>query len=156
MTQRTPEEILARIEQIKADDFFGFQTTDLVSFLPYESALPFLQDGVTEADWKPRTDPVQQIKDYAEFAWDKANNRRGLSASRSVEHMKAWLWLDGKDELAERMDSVYEYYGKPCLVLVCREYGIDWRALDDGEWSNGEYEQNLTADEVLKQKGLDA
>jgi hypothetical protein len=69
--------------------------------------------------------------------------------------MKAWLWLDGKDELAGRMDSVYEYYGKPCLVLVCREYGVDWRALDDGEWSNGECEQNLTADEALKRKGID-
>ena len=155
MTQRTPEEILARIEQGKDDDFFGFQTTGLVSFLPYESARPFLREGTVSTDWKQFTNPAQQIKGYAGFAWDKANNRRGLSASRSVEHMKTWLWLDGKDELAERMGSVYEYYGKPCLVLVCREYGIAWETLDDGEWANDESGPNLTAEQALKEKGID-
>ena len=155
MTKRTQQEILARIEQIKADDFFGFQTNDLLCFLTYENAKPWLLEGAAEADWKQFTDPAQQIKGYAEFAWGKANDRRGLSAPRSIEHMKAWLWLDGKDELVERMDSEYEYYGKPCLVLICREYGIDWRTLDDDEWANDEDSPNLTADEALKEKGID-
>ena len=82
------------------------------------------------------------------FAWDKANNRRGLSSGRSIDHMRTWLWLDGKDDLAEQIED-YEYYGKPQLVAVCNEYGIDWKQYDDGEWVNNEDDTPKTAEEVL-------
>jgi hypothetical protein len=150
MTKRTQEEILKRIADIEKDDLFGFQTGDLIKFLTFENAKPHLVDGANKDDWVQVTDPVKCIKDYMEFAWDKANNCRGLSAGRSVEHMKAWLWLDGKDELVEKMDSLYRYYGKPCLHAVCVEYGIDWEKLDDNRWVNNEDEDGLTAKEALE------
>ena len=148
-TKRTQEEILKRINEISKDDFFGFQTGDLIYFLSFDNAKKWLKKDVTAEKWEQYTDPVERIKDYMPFAWDKANNCRGLSAGRSIEHMKAWLWLDGKNELADKMESLYEYYGKPCLRAICIEYEIDWKALDNNEWVNSEYDNPKTAEEAL-------
>lgn len=148
-TSRTQEEILARIDEIKEDDFFGFQTSDLATFLTYENAKPLLNEGVTEDQWEQETDPVERIKDYMPFAWDKANNCRGLSAGRSLEHMKAWAWLDGKEDLLKQIEEDYEYYGKPHLVKICQTYDIDWKSLDNNEWVNSEYDTPKTAEEAL-------
>jgi len=151
---RTNEEIVAEIERAKAGDMFGFYSGDLIYALPFELAKPHLKPEAKAEEWVQQTDPAKEIREYMPFAWGKANDCRGLSAGRSVEHMQAWLWLDGKDELSRRLDDVYEFYGKPCLVLVCKEYGIDWRALDSGDWTNGEDEDGMSAEFALKQKGL--
>lgn len=152
---KTQEEIIARIEQIKARDFFGFETSDLVSYLDYKHASPFMKEGTTESEWgiapKP---PSEEIVGYLPFAWGKANNCRGLSAGRSVSHMSAWLWLDGKEALADNLHEIYEWYGKPCLAVISQEYGFDWQAHDDGEWKNGAGASFISAKEALQQKGL--
>lgn len=148
-TKRTQEEILKRIDEIKDEDFFGFQSEDLLAFLTYENVKPWLKEGVKEDEWKQLTDPVDRIKDYIPFAWEKANNCRGLSAGRSIEHMKAWVWLDGNADLLKQLEQDYQYYGKPHLVKVCEVYGIDWKALDNNYWVNAEYENGITADEAL-------
>jgi len=148
MTQRTQQEILDRIKKISEDDFFGFQTGGLINFLTFDNAKKWLKEGVNSEEWEQDTDPIKCIKDYMPFAWDKANNCRGLSASRSIEHMKAWLWLDGKDDLVGQMDDLYQYYGKPCLRVICEEYGIDWKSLDNNEWVNNEYDNPKTAEKA--------
>lgn len=149
-TTRTQDEILVRIKTVEKDDFFGFQTGDLIEFLTYENAKPWLKEGATAEQWKHLTDPVERLKDYMPFAWDKANDCRGLSAGRSLEHMKAWVWLDGNIDLLTQIEEDYEYYGKPHLVKICQAYGVDWKSLDSGEWVNGEDDTPKTADEVLK------
>lgn len=149
MTKRTQEEILARLKEIGPNDFFGFQSADLIEFLNFAHAKKFLKDGVTADQWKQYTDPVEQIKDYMSFAWDKANSCRGLSACRSIEHMRAWVWLDGNTELLKQIEEDYEYYGKPHLVKVCETYGIDWKALDNDKWVNSEDATPSTAKEAL-------
>lgn len=153
MSKRTTEEILIEIERLKADGAW-FSPSDLIQALPFEAAKPFLKDEVTEDQWVQTTDPESEIRNYMDFAWGKANGCRGLSAGRSVEHMQAWLWLDGKDELSKRLDDVYEFYGKTCLALVCKEYGIDWRQYDDGEWRNDECSHAYNAEQALRKKGL--
>lgn len=152
---KTQEEIAKRLEAIKEEDIFGFESDCLIPYLDFQHAKPYLKPEVTEGDWhiEPMT-PAEEIKDYMPFAWDKANNCRGLSAGRSIEHMVAWLWLDGKDELISKMESEYEFYGKPCLVLICQEYGIDWRKLDDGSWRNDEYGEGITPDVALAKHGI--
>src|ERR1700678_953385 len=98
---RTTTEIIQHIANLENEDVFGFQRRDLLRFLSFSDAKPFLNANATEDKWT--TDPlthdfvVSEIHDYMPFAWDKANNCRGLSAGRSVEHMKAWLWLLGDD-----------------------------------------------------------
>lgn len=160
--QRTQVEIVNRINLIEKEDFFGFQSSDLVSYLDYSNALPYINENLkktlTESEWdekyKAKLTPKELIQDYMPFAWDKANNCRGLSASRSVEHMKAWLWLDGEDILADRMGDIYEYYGKTCLVVICLHYGIDWKQYDDGVWVNDECGDGVAVSEALAKYGI--
>jgi hypothetical protein len=139
---RTDEEILARIEERGASDFFGFETSDLIVRLPYEKAKKFLKEGVTEADWKNDVAPrdresiLKEMEEYMTFAWEKANGCRGISASRSISHYMSWIWLAG-DDLGDLTD--YQYYGKDELVKICEFYGWDHTQWDDGIRSNTEY-----------------
>ena len=146
--QRTHEEIVARIHAVEKDDWMGTQTSDLLVRLPFELAKPFLKPEATSEGWTiDEQDPMQRAKDYLEFAWGKANDCRGLSASRSIDHFRAWLWLAGKDkQLAEL--SGYERYGKPQLVMVSAMCDFDWRAHDSGDWVNGEDGPSLSKAEI--------
>ncbi len=135
MKMRTQQEILARIEEVKEDDFFGFQRTELIEFLNYENAKPFLKDGVTSEKWEYLTDARAQMVEYMDFAWEKANDKRGISAGRTMEHYKSWLWLDGDETLWKTLDN-YEYYGKPQLIEICQYLGLDAAQWDDGVREN--------------------
>lgn len=143
---RTQDKIVARIDEIKEWDIFGFQTGDLISFLDYEHAKKYLNEDTGEDEWSEHvTDPTEgnikkTMEDYMEFAWDKANNCRGLSASRSMSHYMAWIWLLGDEEVKYfgNLES-YQYYGKDNLVKICERYGWDHTQWDDGIRSNNEY-----------------
>ena len=139
---RTQEEIVARIEAREADDILGFEVLEYVDYLDFEHARPYLKDEVTEDEWEgPRSlaEVEDVMKDYMEFAWGKANNCRGISASRSISHYVAWLWLDGQAEMADTLQDDYEFYGKPQLEQICAYLGIDHKQWDDGRRSNVEY-----------------
>lgn len=149
---RTQQEILDRINIAKERDWLGTEISDLVMFLDYENAKLFLKDGITSEEWEATISkvpfPSDQIKSYLPFAWDKANNCRGISAGRSLSHMMAWLWLDGNDDLAKECED-YDMYGKRQLVKISEAYGVDWRQLDNDRWSNNESGDGMTADEAL-------
>jgi hypothetical protein len=151
---RTNDEILARIKQLEGDDYLGFETTDLIFRLPFEQARPYLKEGTPSDQWEPVTQsPEELIVDYLPFAWDKANDQRGISASRSVSHMRSWLWLGGHDEAAEALSDLYECYGKPCLVMVSEMFGFDWKKEDDGGWTD--FRVSDSRDEAIeKAQGL--
>lgn len=141
MTSRTQKEILAKIDEWENQDWMGTKRSDLIDYLSFENAKQYLKEGVTEKEWTERDllTPAEEIEKYMEFAWDKANNFRGISAGRSLEHMMAWLWLDGQDEFLKENDiNNYEYYGKPQLVAICELYGLDSKKWDDGVRSNSE------------------
>ena len=66
------------------------------------------------SDWE-RTlitdeDVIKAMKDYLEFAYEKARDERGMSAYRSMKHYKAWLWLIDKEDMFEDITE-YEGYG---------------------------------------------
>jgi hypothetical protein len=142
--KRTQDEIVARMLAKQDEDFLGAIAGDLVPHLDLEHARPFLKEGTTE--WHPEVGvPRQEILEYLPFAWGKANDCRGISAGRSIQHLESWTWLDGKD-----LDfKAYSHYGKGLLVMVSEEYGFDWRSEDDNQWSNYEDGPFQTADEVL-------
>ena len=136
---RTQEEIVKRINERKKNDMFGWEINGYIKRLDYEHAKPFLKKGVKDKDWKPeKINPAEEIKDYMHFAWEKANDCRGISAGRSLSHMVAWLWLDGRDYFLKEWHNLddYEYYGKPQLIAICDLYGIDWKQYDDGVRTN--------------------
>ncbi|MCK5217842.1 MAG: hypothetical protein KAJ93_08635 [Methanosarcinales archaeon] len=126
---RTIQEIKERFE--KADDFMGIQKTDLISFMDYETAKPHLKKeyvekvDLKEEKWIPETDSKINILDYLDFAYKKAENERGLSASRSMLHFKTWIWLDNDDfynEIIGLIDN-YDSYGIPALDKISEFYG---------------------------------
>ncbi len=139
--QRTDEEILRRIEDIDASDIFGFERADLIMRLPFAVAKPYLNEDTTEEFWEvyPRDRAALKgvMLGYMPFAWDKANNFRGLSAGRSISHYRAWTWLAG-DSIVDMDD--YQYYGKDVLAAICNFYGWDCSAWDDGVRVNSEEE----------------
>lgn len=61
------------------------------------------------------------------FGWMKDTDQRGISASRTIDKLSAWLWLMGRNDLAETLNdsSLYNPYGAPALVKVCDEMGIE-------------------------------
>ena len=67
--------------------------------------------------------------DYMEFAFDKAHDERGISANRSINHMIAWSWLSGDDELNQAIEHEYETnyhsYSLEILRMICEKLGID-------------------------------
>lgn len=121
---RTQEEILQRIPTITiANDIFGVEKVDLISALNYENAKPFL-NNTDEDEWEPITDFKKEMKDYMDFALDKAINERGLSAYRSLSHYRAWLWLDGDEEIWPNILD-YTGYGMNKLLKICKYLEID-------------------------------
>lgn len=129
---RSSKEILARLEVIKEDDVLSFKREVLFAYLDYEAVKPSLKDGVTEEEWNAAraTDPLEEARDYMEFAWGKVEGHRGISAERSVGKMEEWLWLLGRDDLLEKVkETSYCQYGAPKLAVICEELG--WPVPED-------------------------
>lgn len=131
---RTAEEIHARIEAVKRRDLFGAQVSDLAHALPFDHAQRYLNPEVTAAEWEPLL-TVEAVtaaaQEYLTFAAGKASDHRGLSASRSVDHYRAWLWLLGEDGEVD-WDN-YANYGAPILKRIAELMGWQtlWASLSD-------------------------
>jgi hypothetical protein len=131
---RTAAEIITRIGEVIDRDILGFETSALMEMLPFEAAKKFLKNGVTEEEWgevppRDRETLIARMLDYMPFAWEKANNERGISAGRSMAHYHSWTWLAG-DDLGDLLS--YNFYGKDNLVKICNYYGWDSAQWDDG------------------------
>ena len=149
---KTDQEILERIEYVKSIDPFGFAASDLIIRLPFDVAKPFLKDDADPTAWKqlPRDKQsvLSEMHEYMDFAWEKANNNRGISAWRSLAHYSAWLWLAGYTEAADALTD-YDQYGKPQLRAICEFFEWDWQSRDDGRWTNDEMGQGWPAPETV-------
>lgn len=62
------------------------------------------------------------------FAIEKAMDGRGLSASRSISKMQAWVFALGETDAInwER----YADYGRPILRQICERYGFSTAGLN--------------------------
>ena len=128
---RTTEEIIKRLDEIKESklDFFGFESIDLLTVLPYDKAKPYLKEDTKPEDWKPDACDDEAVKkrivEYLDFAWEKAHDHRGLSASRSISHFSAWCWLLGDDEAFAFVTDEKNYppYGAPVLEFLSKRFG---------------------------------
>jgi hypothetical protein len=127
---RTDEEILARIAAVKDTEMFGYQTADLMSRLSFDAALKSGQIGsdTTAEGWKIESrlsaDLLATIKDYMAFGWDKATGHRGLSAERTIDHYRAWIWLLGDVEYDAIDWENYRNYGAPILMQICLTFEL--------------------------------
>ena len=134
---RTEEEISEKIEEYsKEDSLFDFRPEVLVQHLGWDLAKKFYKEEYVDKVDKgeDKYEKISDIKvvvknflDYMVFAWGKAEDERGLSASRSIQKLSAWLWLLNRDDLVTIIndDELYNPYGSPALIEVCNELGIE-------------------------------
>jgi hypothetical protein len=91
----------------------------LINFLSFENAKPHLkEDYVKEVEagtkqWEQHTTvekAAEEFLDYMKFAWGKAEDERGISASRSVQKLGMWLWIMNRDDLRRVIedDDLYD------------------------------------------------
>ena len=155
MTPRTDQEILDRIEAVKKEDLFGVEFDELALRLSFKAVHHLLREEVKETDWKIRGRDEEtllaEMLDYMPFAWGKANNCRGLSAARSLSHMRGWLFLLGHSDAVLEKIGNYTHYGKPHLRAICTHYGWDWKQWDDGFWRNDSDEKGDPPPETVPQ-----
>lgn len=128
---RSADAILARIEGFGSQDILGFRTEALAQFLTFDECKPLLKPDATPwgaSDDTPRTREgvLKVMRDYMGFAWTKANNERGISASRSIDKFGEWLWMLGDESTIAAFEAApYAMYGKPQLRVICDAYGFE-------------------------------
>lgn len=131
---RTPEEVVERIKE-EQQKFLSFQPSVLAMYLPFNLLKQVLKQVAKKdadlADWAPlpltRERILFDMGQYMAFAWEKAINHRGLSAGRSVDKMRAWLWLLGEEnDLVSfvNSDDNYPNYGAPILKRICEAFDL--------------------------------
>lgn len=144
---RSQADILTRLKERQENDMLGFEWTMYIDCLDYKRAKQFLKGSVSKKEWdKVQRTTYAQIRehaiDYLDFAWEKANEYRGLSAQRSIMHYIAWFWLMEEDEASESVEKQfrenYQYYGKDILVWISNHLGVDPSKYDDGVRVNEE------------------
>ena len=125
------------IEQYRKEEkeVFSF-AEDLLEFVTFEAAKEFIEPKLLKdyesgkEKWtftKPtRANILKKIRDYMEFALGKAEDHRGLSAERSIEHFKHWVWLLGDKDYKTIDWENYTNYGTPILKQICEVYEIDF------------------------------
>jgi hypothetical protein len=127
---RTLDDIVEYYRKHGKDDLLGFSAEVLLPYLPAEKLRKFAKDDADLSEWEPkpldRETVLAEMKEYMAFAWDKVYAHRGISASRSVEKMAAWVWLlADEDTYAFAKESEhYTNYGAPILMKICQVYGF--------------------------------
>lgn len=125
------------IEAVKAGR--GTETIDgrdysrLCHYFPVEQWSVFgmgLKDGAEAPATKPWTEEAikDDLKSDVEFGFEKALNRRGISAGTMNAVVKMWMWVL-EDRLQHHLN--YPQYGLPLLKAVAVKYGFENRIGDD-------------------------
>lgn len=126
---RTADEIAEHYAATKADDVLGFRGGVLLPYLTTEQLKPFVKPDADLSDWTPcpldEAEALSDMRHYMEFAWGKARDHRGISASRSTEKMQAWLWLLEREDVLDAVRiTTYQNYGAPQLRVICELMGF--------------------------------
>ena len=129
-------EIKNKIKEGFSNDFFGFGVSDLIDTLPFEDAKEYLKEEFVakenaSEEWestrlKSDEDVKEKMLDYLPFAWGKAEDERGLSADRSIQHFTAWAWLiddEFSNEIENMYNTNYAPYGEPILGFISEKLG---------------------------------
>lgn len=135
----TQDELAQQVRISQKRDLLGFETHEYLEYLDVEHFREFARKDADLSNFpKPQYDKaklLKRMKDYMEFAFDKANNYRGISSKRSVMHYVAWSWLAGDKEFSGQIQNEFENnynaYGKDILCMICNHYSWDSMQWDD-------------------------
>ena len=107
-------------------EFFPVSDWEKLGFEPKEGI------EYTPKPWT-RESILEQLTKDVDFGFEKALNRRGISASMMYEVIKMWMWVL-EDELEKFAD--YAHYGLPLFKAVAVKYGFhNMIGDDDGDES---------------------
>lgn len=129
--KRTSKEIRYRILNDNGFDF----TDVLVDFLDFADGKEFYKDEYVKQvesgkEKKPERikieEATQDFLDYLVFGWSKAEDKRCLSASRTISKLSNWMWVLGRDDIVDVLqdNELYNPYGAPALVKASVLLGI--------------------------------
>lgn len=154
---RTLDEILSNY---KSNCLDGRDTYRLWAFIPWDVAknYPDFLENVkeeyrNEEMWmskiyvKPytRENILEQLRSDVAFGFEKALDRRGISASLMFEVVRMWNWLLNEDEeLTNWSSHNYAMYGLPLFKATAIKYGFPNEIGDDNgdeSWYNEEYDE---------------
>jgi len=136
---RIQEEIVARAQERKEHDMFGFEAGEYLNCLDYEHLKPFLKADLTAEETEVakamQVMPLEAIdltaKEYMAFWLEKIENERGLSVCRATAHYIAWKWLLGHEDSDTFPGSINGgdggWYQRTAYEYIKRQ-------MDSGEW----------------------
>jgi len=126
------------IKNYKSETLDGRDLNRLAQFIPKEKLTEIglsLKDENAEWDHKEftRENILEQLKSDVEFGFEKALDKRGLSADMMHSVVQMWNWI--LEEGLENFDD-YAQYGLPLFKATAVKYGFDNPI---GEDSGSEY-----------------
>lgn len=73
-----------------------------------------------------RESVLKAMRAYVPLGIQKARNRKGISAQRTIHKIDAWVWLLNEGEAKDIFEDVdlEDDYGETFLLEVCRHYGL--------------------------------
>ena len=141
---RTLDEILSNY---KSNCLDGRDTYRLWKFIPWDVAknYPDFLENIkeeyrTEEKWMAevyemsytRENVLKHLRSDVAFGFQKALDRRGISAGLMFEVVKMWNWVLNEDEeLANWSDGNYAMYGLPLFKATAIKYGFPNEIGDD-------------------------
>lgn len=130
------------IENYKSETLDGRDLNRLAQFVPKDRLTEIgLSLKGENADWNhkelTRENVLEQLKSDVEFGFEKALDKRGISAGLMYEVVSMWNWV--LEEGLENFDD-YAQYGLPLFKATAIKYGFDNPI---GEDSGSEYEYSM-------------
>ncbi len=111
----------------------------------HESDLPTFGRTLREgATWSPTAyteeNILEQLRQDVEFGFEKALDKRGISAHAMYACVKLWMWVLEDHELEDEEADDYDHYGLPFLKAVAVKYGLP-NAIGDHTGSEPHYSE---------------
>lgn len=110
-------------DRIRLSDFFDPGPDYRVLGVEFKDDVD--QKGFVVKPWTKEA-IVAQMKEDVAFGFEKALDKRGISASLMHDVVKMWLWILD-DPLQKVADDLYEQYGLPLFKAVAMKYGFENR-----------------------------
>lgn len=137
---KTNEDILERIQELETTDMFKWESNLLITFLPLHLAKPLLEsrglkhgDRWIDQDRSPEA-MLDKIRQFMDIALETVIAHRGTKTQRSVDYLRAWIWLMEDEVMLTYMDNPdhFPQYGAPILREICRRYQLPWPSDNPG------------------------
>lgn len=119
----------------------------VIRYIKFNDIKDLLKDDVDESEWNKtildftEENVLNQLSDDLEFAFEKALNKRGLSAGIMYETIKTYMYILEDEELLDFSD--YAQYGLPLFKAVAVKYDFENPIGDD---DGDEYEYSAEYD----------